>query len=117
MSQVPLHFTKAVFLAEVSALTPIISPIAAAAFAPPTGQPFTGALPVAIASAKASQPAKPQPPQLAPGSASLIESILGSLSTLNLIAAIPSMIPKRTPKPPTTSIGNNIAFNIVFSSS
>lgn len=49
----------------------------------PTGQPFTGASPFAIAFAIASHPAYPQPPQLFPGSCSLTCCSFSSISTAN----------------------------------
>ena len=45
----------------------MMPPIFSATAAPPTGQPFTGASPETMAAAMASQPAKPQAPQLFPG--------------------------------------------------
>lgn len=67
----PWHSNTATF-ASAFAETPIIAPTFAAAGPAPTEQPFTGALPLATAAAKPSQPGNPQAPQFAPGSTSRI---------------------------------------------
>lgn len=66
------------------------SAMAAAASSPPTTQADGFASPFAIASASASHPAYPHPPQFAPGSCSRIFGTFGSTLTSNALEAIAS---------------------------
>ena len=113
-SQVPAHFTNATFFTNSPASTPMIALIFSAAAAPPTGQPFTGASPFAIAFASPSQPAYPQPPQLFPGSSARMATSFSSTGTLNFSEAIPSKIAISRPVPPTTTMASKIADIFIF---
>ena len=102
-SHVPLHLTLATIFSPAPASTPIIAATFSATAAPPTGQPFTGASPLAIAAAKPPQPGNPQPPQLAPGKTSSTSASLGSTSTANFLEAKSRIIPKIKPSIPSTT--------------
>jgi len=78
--------------------------------APPTGQAEGSLSPLAIAAASPSHPGYPQPPQLLPGSASLIATSFSSTSTERNFPAIPSAIPINKPTPPTI----NTAYKILL---
>ena len=67
--------------------TPKILDIFSAQAEPPGAHKLVATPSVTTASAYASQPAKPHPPQLAPGKQSLTKGILSSTSTLNLSLA------------------------------
>ena len=82
----PLHFTKATIFSLLPASTPIMAAIFSAQGAPPTGQASTGAVPSAMAFARPSQPGKPQPPQLLPGSSSLTNISFSSTSTAKFLS-------------------------------
>ena len=83
----PLHLTTAIFGSVSSTARFITTAISSIVFVPPTGQNlFSKFSSLTIASAKALQPANPQPPQLAPGSFSQTVSIRGSSKTLNFWA-------------------------------
>jgi len=112
-SQVPLHFTNATFLVTSTSL-PIISAIFAATIAPPTGQADAIASPLAIALARASQPAYPQPPQLLPGSASLIAISFSSVFTSKALPAKPRSNPIINPVPPTRQVAIIIPVHLKF---
>src|SRR5699024_1579930 len=114
-SQVPAHLTKATIFSISPVSTPMISPIFAATAGPPTGQAETGASPCAIAFARASQPANPQPPQLLPGRHSLTAISFSSTGTLNFSEAIPRRIEITRPVPPTTAAARIIPVTLIFS--
>ena len=116
MSQVPPHFTKATLRMLSPAFCPMILAIFAATASPPTGQPFTGASPFAIAFAIASHPAYPQPPQLFPGSCSLTCCSFSSISTANFFPANPRKSPRSSPVPPTITAASMISMLIRHSS-
>ena len=80
----------------------MITAILAAASAPPTGQQLTAALPAIIALAALEQPAKPQPPQLAPGRQSMISGKRGSVLTSKILEATARIRPKARPMMPST---------------
>ena len=103
LSQVPEHLTYATIFTLSPAATPMTFPIFSATAAPPTGHAFTGASPAAIAFAKASHPAYPQPPQLFPGRNSLTSISFSSTGTANAFAANPKRSPIRRPIKPTTT--------------
>ena len=117
MSQVPLQRTNATFFSAAPADTPRIAAIFSPTGAPPTGHAFAGALPSAIAFANASQPAKPQPPQLFPGSSSRIATSFSSTSTLNFSPKSPRPIPTMIPATAITAAAIKIAVMFIFVSS
>src|SRR5699024_1297079 len=84
---------------------------------PPTGHPFTGASPLAIAAARPSQPGYPQPPQLFPGRASLTAISRSSVSTANFLPATPRKIPIKRPTAATTTVATIIASIFISSAS
>ena len=70
-SFVPAQARNATFFSALPASTPRMAAIFSATEGPPAIQPEAGASPFTTASAKASHPAKPQPPQFPPESTSL----------------------------------------------
>ena len=117
LSQVPAHFTKATIFSVSPASTPMICPICSATAAPPTGQAFTAACPMAMAFARASQPAYPQPPQLLPGRHSLTATSFSSMGTLNFSDAIPRRTEITSPVPPTITAASTIPILLIYLSS
>ena len=97
--QVPLQRTTATCGAFAATVKPKIEATFCITSSPPTGQYWLSRL-VALtaASAKARHPAKPQPPQLAPGITFSTSSILGSSSTLNLRATQNRMSASNKPR-------------------
>ena len=87
ISQVPLHLTTATFASVLATAIPSKSATCPMTSAPPTGQASPSMEPAsaALTSAAANplQPGNPQPPQLAPGNASVTCPNLGSSSTAN----------------------------------
>ena len=73
-----------------------------------TGQAFTGALPATMAVAQALQPAKPQPPQLAPGRVAAISVIRGSVWTSKTLEAMASSRPKQPPRMPSRATADSV---------
>lgn len=82
--------------------------------APPTGQAPGSHSPFAIAAAKPSQPGNPQPPQLFPGSSSLIAASVSLTSTAKNFPAIPKTIPIISPTPPTIRTAKSIPFIVAL---
>ena len=95
---------KATIFLPALASTPMILAIMAKVFAPPTGHKLIGAPSSTIALAYASQPALPQAPQLAPGSASLTSGISGLTFTAKILEATPKPAPNTKPNPPITDM-------------
>ena len=91
-----------------------MSAIIFAVLSPPTGQADGSHSPLAMADAKASHPAYPQPPQLLPGNASLMATSYSSTSTDNNLPAIPSAIPIINPTPPTMATAYKIPVIVVL---
>ena len=105
----PLHLTLATNFSPEPASTPIIAATFSATPAPPTGQPLTGASPLAIAAARPPQPGNPQPPQFAPGNTSNTSASFGSTSTANFFEAKSRIIPKIKPSTPSTTTAYTIS--------
>ena len=99
----PLHRTKATRRSTGATSTPMMAAMAVVCSPEHTGQAFTGAAPETMDSAQALHPAKPQPPQLAPGRMPWISSIRGSFSTAKILEATARMAPKPPPSTPRVS--------------